>query len=195
MLAVGAMPIALQVHIQPQWRTLRKWSNLPATHAQNPPSAQPELKHLLIVYHSQTGHTEAMADAVLRGASSAEVAGVETRMLRAGDAGPDDLLWADALILGTPENFGYMSGAIKDFLDRTYYPCEGKVESLPYAIFVSAGNDGSGALGSIQRIARGYPLRAVQEPIIARGDTTDTVLSSCEELGMAMAAGLEMSVF
>ena len=136
-----------------------------------------------------------MAEAVLRGASCDDVDGVETRMLRAGDAGADDLLWADALILGTPENFGYMSGAIKDFLDRTYYPCESKVESLPYAIFISAGNDGSGAVNSIQRIARGYPLRTVQEPIIARGDTTDAVLASCEELGMAIAAGLEMGVF
>jgi multimeric flavodoxin WrbA len=153
------------------------------------------LKHLLIVYHSQTGHTQAMAEAVLRGARSPEVEGVEVRMLLAGDAGADDLLWADALILGTPENFGYMSGAVKDFLDRTYYSCEGKVESLPYAVFISAGNDGSGALGSIQRIARGYPLRVVQEPIIARGDTTDAILVSCEELGMTMAVGLEMSVF
>ncbi len=153
------------------------------------------MKHLLIVYHSQTGHTLAMAEAVLRGARSEEIDGVETCMLSAGDAGPEHLLRADALILGTPENFGYMSGAMKDFLDRTYYPCEGKVESLPYAIFISAGNDGSGALSSIQRIARGYPLRAVQEPIIARGDTTDAVLAACEELGMAMAAGLEMNVF
>lgn len=136
-----------------------------------------------------------MADAVLRGAHSSEVDGVEARMLRAGDAGVEDLLWADALILGTPENFGYMSGAMKDFLDRTYYPCEGKVESLPYAVFVSAGNDGSGAVNSIARIAKGYPLRAVQEPIIARGETSDAILVSCEELGMAMAAGLEMGVF
>jgi NAD(P)H-dependent FMN reductase len=136
-----------------------------------------------------------MAEAVLRGASSEQLDGVESRLLRAGEAGPEDLLWADGLVLGTPENFGYMSGAMKDFLDRTYYPCEGKVESLPYAIFISSGNDGSGALNSIERIARGYPLRAVQEPIIARGDTSDAVLASCEELGMAMAAGLEMGVF
>jgi multimeric flavodoxin WrbA len=153
------------------------------------------LKHLLIVYHSQSGNTQAMAEAVLRGARCEEIGGVETCMLRAADAGPENLLWANALILGTPENFGYMSGAMKDFLDRTYYPCEGKVESLPYAIFISADNDGSGALGSIQRIALGYPLRAVQEPIIARGEITDGILTACEELGMAMAAGLEMSVF
>ena len=70
----------------------------------------------------------------MRGARREEIGGVETRMLRAADASPENLLWADAVILGTPENFGYMSGAMKDFLDRTYYPCEGKVESLPYAI-------------------------------------------------------------
>lgn len=136
-----------------------------------------------------------MAEAVLRGASSEDLDAVETRMLRAGDAGPEDLLWADGVILGTPENFGYMSGALKDFLDRTYYPCEGKVESLPYAIFISADNDGSGALASIERIARGYPLRPVQDPIVARGETTDEVLAACEALGTAMAAGLEMGVF
>ena len=136
-----------------------------------------------------------MAEAVLRGARSPDIEGVEPRMLRALEAGPEDLLWAHALILGTPENFGYMSGAMKDFLDRTYYPCEGKVTSLPYAIFISAGNDGTGAASSIERIARGYPLRPVQEPLIARGEITHEVLAKCEELGMAMAAGLELEVY
>jgi multimeric flavodoxin WrbA len=153
------------------------------------------LKHLLIVYHSQSGRTQSMADAVLRGANSPDVDGVEIRMLRALQAGVDDLLWADAVILGTPENFGYMSGAMKDFLDRTYYPCEGKVESLPYAVFISAGNDGLGALASIERIARGYPLKPVQEAIIAQGDPSDEILARCEELGMTIAAGLELNVF
>ena len=153
------------------------------------------MKHLLLVYHSQSGKTEAMAQAVYAGATNDEIEGVETRMARALEAGVDDLLWANAVILGTPENFGYMSGAMKDFLDRTYYPCEGKIESLPYAVFISAGNDGLGALSSIERIARGYPLRQVQEPIIVRGELTDEDLSRCEELGMTMAGGLEFGVF
>ena len=106
-------------------------------------------------------------------------------MLPALEAGVDDLLWANAVILGTPENFGYMSGALKDFLDRTYYPCEGKVESLPYAVFISAGNDGMGALSSIQRIARGYPLREIQEAIIAKGELNEEIIGRCEELGAA----------
>ena len=154
-----------------------------------------ELKHLLIVYHSQSGHTRTMADAVRRGARSSDIEGVETRMLCAAEAGPRDLLWADALLLGTPENFGYMSGAMKDFLDRTFYACQGKVESLPYAVFICAGNDGSGALSSIRRIARGYPLREVQEAIVRKGEPDREVLARCEDLGTALAAGLELGVY
>ena len=153
------------------------------------------MKRLLIVYHSQSGHTRAMAEAARRGALSPDIGGVETHLLRAAEAGPRDLLRADALLLGTPENFGYMSGGMKDFLDRTFYPCQGKVQSLPYAVFISAGNDGSGALSSIRRIARGYPLREVQEAIIRKGELDDAVLARCEELGMAVAAGLELGVY
>ena len=96
-----------------------------------------------------------MAQAVLRGARRTPE--VETRLKMALRAGLDDLLWAQGLVLGTPENFGYMSGALKNFLDRTYYPAQGKVDGLPYAVFISAGNDGRGALSGIERIARGYP--------------------------------------
>ncbi|MBL8251384.1 MAG: flavodoxin family protein [Candidatus Competibacter sp.] len=150
-------------------------------------------KHLLIVYHSQTGHTRAMAKAVLRGAR--RVAEVETRLKMALRAGLDDLLWAHALLLGTPENFGYMSGAMKNFLDRTYYPAQGQISGLPYAVFISAGNDGTGALTSIERIARGYPLKSVCDPLIARGEVTAEVLKSCEGLGETVASGVAWGIF
>ena len=150
-------------------------------------------RHLLIVYHSQTGHTYAMARAVWRGAR--RVPEVETRLKRALRAGVEDLLWAHGLLLGTPENFGYMSGALKNFLDRTYYPAQGRVNGLPYAVFISAGNDGTGALTSIERIARGYPLKPVGEPIIARGELTTEVLQRCEELGETLASGVAWGIF
>lgn len=150
-------------------------------------------KRLLIVYHSQTGHTHAMAKAVLCGAR--RVQGVETRLKMALRAGLEDLLGAQALLLGTPENFGYMSGAMKNFLDRTYYPAQGQVNGLPYAVFISAGNDGTGALNSIERIARGYPFKPVCDPIIARGDVTTGILQQCEELGETMASGLAWGIF
>ena len=153
------------------------------------------MKHLLIVFHSKTGNTEALADAAARGATSDEVKGVEVRMLRAAEAGPTDLLWADALLLGTPENFGYLSGALKDFLDRTFYEVEGKLSPLPYAMFVSAGNDGSGAVRAMERIANGYPFIAVQQALIIRGEPSAADLQVCESLGMAMALGIEMGIF
>ena len=117
------------------------------------PAGHIPLKHLLIVYHSQSGKNQTMADAVHRGTQNLDINGVTTRMLRAGAAGVEDLFWADAVILGTPENFGYMSGAMKDFLDRVFYPCEGKLEATPFAMFIGTGNDGSMAAVSI----RPYP--------------------------------------
>ncbi|MBV1872727.1 MAG: flavodoxin family protein [Gammaproteobacteria bacterium] len=148
---------------------------------------------LLIIYHSQTGNTEKMAKAVLRGAL--EVEDVETRYLRAFDANLDDLLWCDGVLIGTPENFGYMSGAVKDFLDRTYYPAQEKVTGKPYAVFISCGNDGSGAVYNIQRIAKGYPLSQVVEPIICKGNVTEQALESCREMGMTLAAGISVGIY
>ncbi len=150
-------------------------------------------KHLLIVFHSQSGNTEKMAQAILTGAQACE--GIEIRYLRALEAGVEDLLWAHALLLGTPENMGYMSGALKDFFDRTFYPVQGKIDNIPYGIFISAGNDGTGALMNIQRIARGYPFRQVLEPIIARAPVTEADLLRCHEMGQTLAAGLEFGIF
>lgn len=153
------------------------------------------MKHLLIVYHSQTGNTEALSRAIVDGARDPEISNVDVRYLRAADAGPDDLLWAEALLLGSPENFGYLSGGMKDFLDRTFYPVEGKLQPLPYALFISAGNDGTGAVRALRRIAPGYPLVEVQEPLIVVGEPTPQALADCRELGMTMAAGLEVGAF
>ena len=88
-----------------------------------------------------------------------------------------------------------MSGAVKYFLDRVYYPCEKRVEGMPYAPFVRAGNDGTGAINSINRILTGLAVRQVQDPVLISGEFDENRLSECEELGMTMAAGLESGVF
>lgn len=154
-----------------------------------------ENKHLLIVSHSQSGSTMRMAEAVLRGATSDAVNGVDVRHLSALDACSEDLLWADAVILGTPENFGYMSGAMKYFLDRVYYDCEGKVNGKAYALFVRAGNDGSGAISSLRRILTGLAVKEVQAPVLIAGEFDAARLSECEELGLTLAAGLEAGIY
>lgn len=136
-----------------------------------------------------------MASAVLRGATSDLIENVTVRSLSPLDANADDVLWADGMILGTPENFGYMSGALKYFLDRIYYPCENRIEGMPYALFVRAGNDGTGAITSVRRILSGLALREVQEPVLFVGDVDEDRLIECEELGATIAAGLEAGLF
>ncbi len=154
-----------------------------------------ETRHLLIVWHSKTGNTEQLKDAVLRGAQHPDIDGVLVRCLHTSEAAPDDLRWAHGILLGTPENFGYMSGQMKDFFDRTYYEVEGELAPLPLGIFVSAGNDGRGAVREILRIVKGYPFTEVQEAVIVRGEVTPAGLERCEALGMALAAGLEAGIY
>ena len=152
-------------------------------------------KHLLIVYHSQSGTTSRMADAVIRGAGNSDIHGVDVRVRTALEADADDLIWADAFILGTPENFGYMSGALKYFLDRVFYPCENKINGKPWAMFVRAGNDGTGTIAAVRRILSGLAVKEVQEPVLIAGEFDESRLAECEELGLTIAAGLEAGVF
>jgi len=152
-------------------------------------------KHLLIVYHSQSGTTTQMADAVIRGARSPDIANVDVRVRSALEATADDLLWSDGFILGTPENFGYMSGAMKYFLDRSFYECVDRIDGRPYALFVRAGNDGTGAIASLRRILKGLAVREVQDPVLIAGKFDAARLVECEELGMTLAAALEAGIF
>jgi multimeric flavodoxin WrbA len=151
------------------------------------------MKRLLIVFHSRSGATARMADAIFRGAQSCEEISVICK--GAFDANADDLRSADGLIIATPENFGYMAGAIKDFFDRTFYDCEGKVDGRPYAVAVCAGNDGSGALFNVERILTGLAMKRAAEPIIVRRELTDEDLARCEELGAGIANGLALGIF
>ena len=154
------------------------------------------MTRILVVYHSQTGNTEKMAKVVAEGAASIE--NTEVTLKLAADASLEDLLTCDGIAIGTPENFGYMSGAIKDFFDRTFYPAEGKVFRKPYVVFICAGNDGTGALNSIERIALGYQFKKVYDPVIARGTRggiTDEILDQCRELGQTIAGGIEAGIY
>ena len=148
---------------------------------------------ILIVYHSQTGNTEKMAYAVAEGARGIE--GVDVILKKAADATLDDLLTADGFALGTPENFGYMSGMVKDFFDRTYSGAQEKVFRKPFVTFISAGNDGTGALRAIERIALGYKFKTVYQPVIAKGAITEEIINQCIELGATIAGGCQMGIY
>ncbi len=151
-------------------------------------------KHLLIVYHSKTGKNGQMAEYVYAGATDPDIE-IEVRFKTAFDADKDDLLWADGVVFGTPENFGYMSGALKDFFDRTFYEVQGQVDARPYCLFVGAGNDGSGAVTAVHRICNGYNFREIQPPLVIVGELKADSESLCREFGMTIAAGLEAGIF
>jgi len=154
-----------------------------------------EPKKLLIVAHAPSDKTRAMREAALAGACAPEIEGVSVAVKPPLEAGPGDVLGADAILLGTTENLGYMSGALKDFFDRIYYPCLEEKQGLPYGLYIRAGHDGTGTRRGVETIVTGLRWRAVREPLLCRGAWQDAFLGQCEELGTLMAAGLEAGVF
>lgn len=152
-------------------------------------------KKLLIVSHAPSPNTRRLLDAVVAGTQHEDIENVEATALSPFDTGPEEVKAAQALILGTTENLGYMSGALKDFFDRIYYPCLEETQALPYALYVRAGKDGTGTCRAVESIATGLRWRAVQEPLVCRGAFQEDFVGQCEELGMLMAAGLDSGVF
>ena len=162
-------------------------------------------KTLLIVYHSLTGGTRQMAEAARAGAAGEAACAV--RLLHAAQAGPHDVLAADGYVFATPENLAAMSGQLKDFFDRSYYGVLDQVNGRPYASLVCAGSDGSNAARQIARIATGWRLKPVAEPLIVctHAQTPEAILAPkqigeedlerCRALGEALAAGLVLGVF
>lgn len=161
------------------------------------------MARLLIVYHTRTNGTQQMAEAALAAAQEE----VEVRLLRAEDTQPDDLLSADGYIFAAPENLAALSGEMKAFFDRSYYPLLGKIEGRPYAQMVCAGSDGDNAARQTARIATGWRLKQVQDALIvcthaqteveilAEKTIPDADLERCRELGSALGAGLALGVF
>ena len=158
---------------------------------------------LLIVFHSRTGGSRQMAEA----AAEAARAETETILKSADQSGPDDLLQSDGYIFCAPENLAAISGLMKEFFDRCYYPVLGRIEGRPYAQMICAGSDGENAARQMARIATGWRLKQVQPTLIlcTHAQTPEDIqaekvipeheLEQCREIGAALAAGLSMGVF
>ena len=163
------------------------------------------MKTLLIVYHTMTGGTQQMAEAAA--AAARQQAGIEVKLRRAADTGPDDVLAADGYLFATPENLAAIAGLMKDFFDRCYYPALDRLNGRPYGVMICAGSDGQNALRQIDRIATGWRLRSVAEGLIVctHAQTPERILAPkeigaedlerCAELGAGLAAGLALGVF
>ncbi|HDY98318.1 MAG TPA: flavodoxin family protein [Pseudomonas sabulinigri] len=152
-------------------------------------------KRLLIVAHAPSDNTRALVEAVLRGARHSDIEAVEVICKPPLEAGPEDVLRADAILLGTTENLGYMSGALKDFFDRSYYPVLEEKQGLPCALYIRAGMDGTGTRRAVESIVTGLRWNWVQPPLTLKGDWQASFLQQAEELGLYMAAGLDNNVF
>lgn len=153
------------------------------------------MKRLLIVTHAPSPNTRKLRDAAIDGAREGGDGAVEIVAKPALEAGPEDVLAADGILLGTTENLGYMSGALKDFFDRCYYPVLEAKQGMPYCLFIRAGHDGTGTRRGVETIVTGLRWKAVMDPIICRGEWDEGFVPQCEELGLTMAAGLEAGVF
>ena len=154
-----------------------------------------ETKKLSIIGHVPSSNTLKLREAVLRGAKNIKSVKVHLNCKTPFEADAIDTLSADAIILGTTENLGYMSGALKDFFDRTYNETIEKKEGLPCAIYIRAGMDGTGTRRAIESIISGQKWRLVQAPLIFRGAWKDDFVRQAQELGKAMCAGLDTGIF
>ena len=155
------------------------------------------MKRLLVIAHAPSPNIKRMIDAVLKGANSDDIDGVETVYIPALEAVAEDVFKADALILGTPENLGYMSGALKDFFDRIYYPCLDECQGLPISLIVRAGHDGTGTVRAITTIINGLKWSWAQQPLICKGPWRPDFLNEAALLAArrnaARVAGLRVT--
>ena len=145
---------------------------------------------LLIVHHTASPALQAMFEAVVAGASTDEIEGVEVAVRPALTASTADVLTADGYLLGTPANIGYMSGALKHFFDGIYYPCLAATKRRPYALYVHGNSDTTGAVRAVESITSGLSWRRVRPPLCVMGPPSAAELEECWELGAVMAAEL-----
>ena len=150
------------------------------------------MPQLLVVHHTPSPSTQELLEAVVDGAQTDEIEGVEVVVRAALSAGPSDVLAADGYLLGTPANIGYMSGALKHFFDQVYYPCQGETSGRPYGLWVHGNNDTTGAVKAVESIASGLGWKSARDPVEVVGDLEQADLDACWELGATVAAGLTL---
>ena len=145
---------------------------------------------LLVVHHTPSPAMQAMLEAVREGAAHEELAEVDVVVEPALGATVADLLAADGVVLGTPANIGYMSGALKHWFDSVYYPTLEAKARMPYGLYVHGGNDTTGAVRSVEKVVTGLKWEQVAAPVEVTGEVDRAALERCRELGGTVAATL-----
>ncbi len=153
------------------------------------------MKQLLIVAHAPSLNTRHLVDAALKGAQHPDIENIKANWIPPLDATPEDVLAADGILLGTTENLAYMSGAMKDFFDRCYYPVLEKKQGLPCAIYIRAGHDGTGTHKALTTILTGLRWNLIQDILVCRGEWQDAFLEQVETLALTLAAGMDAGIY
>lgn len=146
------------------------------------------MPRLLIIHHTPSPVTHELFEAVVAGASTPELEGVEVVRRAALEATVSDVLAADGYVLGTPANIGYMSGALKHFFDTVYYPCLDSTVGRPYGLYVHGNFGVEGAVASVLAITKGLGWQPVAKPLELTGAPDKAALEACWELGATAAA-------
>lgn len=154
----------------------------------------PDKKTLLIIAHAPSENTQRMVQAVIKGANHPDITNVSVKYIAPLETQADDILSAQAIIIGTTENLGYMAGLIKDVFDRCYYNCLDHTQGRPFTFYIRAGHDGTGTRKALETITTGLRWRLVQEPLLCKGEFNEAFIAQCEELGVTMAASLDAGI-
>jgi multimeric flavodoxin WrbA len=154
----------------------------------------PGKKKLIIIAHAPSDNTQKMVKAVIKGANHPDITNVEVQYISPLDTQANDIKNAQAVIIGTTENLGYMAGLIKDVFDRCYNDCLDHTQGLPFTYYIRAGHDGTGTRRAIDTITTGLRWRLVQEPLVCKGGFDEAFIVQCEELGLIMAASLDAGI-
>lgn len=151
-------------------------------------------KTLLIVAHAPSPNTKKLAQAAYKGANHPDI-DINVILKSPQDTQPEDVLAADAVLLGTTENLAYMAGMTKDFFDRCYYPVLEEKQGLPFALYIRAGQDGTGTKLAAKTITTGLRWSWIQDALILKGDWQEKFAEQVEELAMTLAAGVEAGIY
>ena len=152
-------------------------------------------KHLLIVCNTPSENTQALANAALAGAQHESIENTRVTLQTPLETNSEDVKQADGILIGTTENFGYMSGLVKDFFERIYYPCLEETQGKPYSLYIRAGNDGLGTKTGVEKIITGLRWKSVQPALILQGDYQPQFAEQVKELGHLMAAGIDNGIY
>lgn len=152
------------------------------------------MKNLLFVTHTPSDNTRLMVAAMLDAVTEQQLTELRVKQISAFECNAEDILQTQAIILFTPENLGYMSGALKDFFDRCYYPCLEKCQGLPVSLIVRAGHDGTGTVNAVKSITNGLKWTWVQEPLVCKGEWDHKFIEQCQELAATVAVSLDCGI-